>query len=297
MVGPRGTGVSRRAASVMSAPNYKKPGFAAGLRWLPAAAELLFSGFGPLAGLAALWLLVSMIAAIPLIGQLAVILITPMLTAGAIAAFAQVSAGRRPAPTMLFAAWGRPDLRLRLFILGTFGALGALLALLVVSSWLGSQVSMEQLQAAQQSPEAMAEMLQQISPGPMLLVAAGIATVVMAALYFAIPLVMFCDTGAAGALTVSLRAVLANWSAFLAFGLMVILMFMALGFVFGIVVMILGLAMGTAGQMMAQIVFILIAMLMQVLMAGCQWIAFRDVFGVPGGDADEDRRKDDQLLA
>lgn len=282
----------------MSAPNYRKPGFAAGLRWLPAAAEMLFSGFGPLAGLAALWLLVSMIALIPVIGQLAVMLITPLLTAGAIAAFAQVSAGRRPAPTILFAAWGRPNLRNRLLALGAFGILGSLLALLVVAGWLSGQVTPDQIQAAQQqSPQAMAEMLEQISFGPMLLVAAAILAVVMAAMYFAIPLVMFRDITTTGALTISLRAVVANWSAFLGFGLVVIAMVVALGLVFGVVMVTLSVALGTAAQMIAQIVFMLVAMMVQVLMAGSQWVAFADIFGPPGEDRDEPEKPDDQLLA
>lgn len=279
----------------MSAPRHARAGFSAGLRWLPTAAELLFSAFGPLAGLAALWLLVSMIAVIPVIGQLAMMLITPLLTAGAITAFAQVSSGRRPAPTMLFAAWGRPDLRKRLLALGAFGILGSLLALLVLSSWLSGQVTAEQIQAAQQTPEAMAEMLDQLSLGPMPLVAAGIMAGVMAAMYFAIPLVMFHDIGAAGALAASLRATVANWAGFLAFGLVVIAMVVALGFVFGIVMMTLGLAMGSAGQMIAQVLFMLAAMFVQLLMAGSQWVAFRAVFGSPGGD--DGQEADNQLLA
>ncbi|WP_376695778.1 BPSS1780 family membrane protein [Wenzhouxiangella sp. EGI_FJ10305] len=278
----------------MSTPGYRKPGFAAGLRWLPAAAEVFFSGFGPLAGLAALWLLVSVIAIVPLVGQLAVMLITPLLTAGAIAAFGQVAAGRRPAPTMLFAAWGRPQLRNRLFGLGAFGIVGSLLALLVVASWLAGQVTPEQIEAAQQSTQAMAEMLEQVTLGPMLLVAAGIIAVVMAAMYFAIPLVMFRDISTASALTTSLRAVFANWSAFLGFGLVVIAMVVALGMVFGLVMVTVSLALGTAGQMIAQVVFMLAAMLVQVLMAGTQWVAYSDVFGSPGGDGQE---PEDQLLA
>jgi hypothetical protein len=271
----------------MTTPSYRKPGFRAGLRWLPAAAELLFSSFGPLAGLAALWLLVSMIALIPVIGQLTIMLITPLLTAGAIAAFAQVAAGRRPAPTILFAAWGRSDLRNRLFALGAFGILGSLLALVVVSIWLGGQVAPEQIQNAQQSPEAMAALLEGVTLGPMLFVAVGILAAVMAAMYFAIPLVMFNDTGAVSALSTSLRAIVANWSAFLGFGLVVIAMVIALGFVFGVIMMTLSLAMGPAAQMITQVVFMLAAMLVQVLMAGCQWLAYTNIFGAPGRDDDQ----------
>ncbi|HSH27325.1 MAG TPA: BPSS1780 family membrane protein [Wenzhouxiangella sp.] len=279
----------------MSSPDYRKPGFGAGLRWLPAAGELLFSGFGPLAGLAALWLLVSTIAIIPLAGQLAIMLITPLLTAGAITAFAQVSSGQRPAPTMLFAAWGRPELRNRLLGLGAFGLLGSLVALLVLSAWLSGQVSPEQIQAAQQSPDAITDLLEQLSFGPVLLLPVAILAVVMAAMYFAIPLLIFRGMRITGALSTSLRAVLANWSAFLGFGLATIGLVLALGFVFAVVAMPLSLALGPAGSLIVQVLFMLTAMLIQVLMAGAQWVAFVSVFGAPGSDRNAD--DGNQLLA
>ncbi len=279
----------------MSSPDYRKSGFGAGLRWLPAAAELLFSDFGPLAGLAALWLLVSAIAIIPLAGQLAIMLITPLLTAGAITAFAQVSSGQRPAPTMLFAAWGRPELRNRLLGLGAFGLLGSLVALLILSAWLSGQVSPEQIQAAQQSPDAMTDLLEQLSFGPVLLLPVAILAVVMAAMYFAIPLLIFRGIRVTGALSTSLRAVLANWSAFLGFGLATIGLVLALGFVFAVVAMPLSLALGPAGSLIVQVLFMLTAMLIQVLMAGAQWVAFASVFGAPGSDRNAD--DGNQLLA
>jgi len=46
----------------MTPPPFRKTGFRRGLGWLPATAELLFSAIAPLAGVAALWLLISMIA-------------------------------------------------------------------------------------------------------------------------------------------------------------------------------------------------------------------------------------------
>jgi len=282
----------------MSAPSHRKVGFAAGLRWLATAAELLLAGLGPLSGLAALWLLISMLAVVPILGQLAIMLITPMLTAGAIVAVSQVSAGRRPAPGLLFAAWGRRDLRTRLLALGVFGIVGAILAMMAVSAWLANQVSIDQIQAAQQSPDAMAGLLEQVTPGPLLLVAAGIAAVVMAALYFAIPLVLFHRIGAIAALTASLRSVGANWAAFLGFGLAVIGLCIALGFLFGIVMLLLSLAMGSAGQAVAQILLMLVAMLFQVLMASCQWVAFCSVYGSPlAGREDGPGDSGGQLLA
>jgi len=280
----------------MNISGYRKTGFSRGLRWLPAAAELLFSAFTPLSGLAALWLLVSMIALIPVVGQLSIMLITPLLTAGAIAAYAEVAAGRRPAPTILFSAWSNPDTRRRLLGVGAFGILGSLVAMATLAAWLGSQVSPEQLQVAQTSPEAMAEVIRQVSPGPLLLVAAAVLAVVLSAMYFAVPLLLFSDLGVVAALTLSLRAVIGNWAAFLAFGLVLIIAVIALGIVFGVILVTLGIAIGPAGQMAGQVLVMLAAMLVQVLMAGTQWIAFTEVFGKPG-DRQREADPSDQLLA
>lgn len=279
----------------MSAPGFRRIGFVRGFRWLPAAAELLFSAFAPMAGLAALWLLVSMLAVVPLVGQVALMLMTPALTAGAIGAFAEISAGRRPSPGSLFAAFGHAATRNRLLAIGAFGLGGSVLALAIVAAWLGGQVTPEQLQAAQQSPEALARLLEQLQWGPLLLVAAAMVALVMAAMYFAIPLVIFERIGTGAALALSLRAVLANWLAFLGLGLATIGLVVAVGFVFGLLTLVLGLALGTAGQVVVQSLFMLAAMLIQVLLAGTQWVAFRDVFG--RSDEEPDRTDDDQLLA
>jgi uncharacterized membrane protein len=218
------------------------------------------------------------------IGQLTMMLITPLLTAGAIAAFAQVTAGKRPRPFVLFAGWQRPALRRQLLGIGLFGIFGSLLALLVVSGWLGSQVTPEQIQAAQQSPQDMMALFGQLSLSPLLLVAALILAAVMSAMYFAIPLVMFRDVSVANALQTSLKAVIANWAAFLGFGLVAIGLVVALGFLLSLVMFILALAMGAAAQPAGEVLFLLIAMIVQMLMAGTQWVAYADIFGAPGGD-------------
>lgn len=274
---------------------YHKAGFLRGLRWLPAAAERLFSAFAPMAGLAALWMLISLLAVVPLIGQLLLMLITPSLTAGAMAAFSEVEAGRRPAPTALVSAWRHPNLRNRLLGIGSFFLVGSLIALVLLAAWLGGQATPEQIQAAQTSPEAMAELLNAISFGPVLLLAGVAMAIVLSAMYFAIPLVAFADAPVGQALWSSLRAVLANWAAFLGLGLALIALVFGLGLVFGLLTLSLGLALGGAGQMIGQVLFMLMAMLVQVLMAGTQWVAFREIFG-----SDEERPEppeDDQLLA
>ncbi len=280
----------------MSAPNFRKVRFRSGLAWLPAAAELLFSALRPLSGLAALWLLISMLVLIPLIGQALVILITPLLTAGAILAFAELAGGGRPTPATLLAAWRRPELRNRLLGLGAFALFGSIAVLAVLAAWLGTQASPEQILAAQHSPEAMAELMTQLSAGPLLIVAAVLMTVIVAAMYFAVPLLVFAGGGPLAALGLSLRAVLSNWAAFIAFVATLILTGLALGVVLAVLSLALGLALGGIGQGIAQVLFLLVAMLFQVLMAGTQWVAMVDIFGNPRAtdDSDQDR---DQLLA
>lgn len=280
----------------MSLPTFRKVGFRSGLGWLPAAAELLFSALGPLSGLAALWLLFSMLVLVPVIGQALIILITPLLTAGVILAFAERASGGQPRPTTLLAAWQRPELRNRLLGLGAFALFGSIAVLAVLAAWLGGQASPEQILAAQHSPEAMAELMAQLSAGPLLIVAAALMAVIMAAMYFAVPLLVFSGGGPLAALGLSLRAVLANWSAFIALLVTVILTGLALGVVFTILSLSLGLALGGLGQGIAQVLFLLVAMLFQVLMAGTQWVAMVDVFGNPRATDDSDKDRN-QLLA
>src|SRR5690625_7693323 len=87
---------------------YRKVGFAAGLRWLPAAAEMMAGSIVPLTGMAALWLGVSLIGLVPLMGPVALALIEPLLTAGGLFAFAFIGAGRAATHMMLFCVTSQP---------------------------------------------------------------------------------------------------------------------------------------------------------------------------------------------
>src|SRR5690625_7601221 len=144
---------------------YRKVGFAAGLRWLPAAAEMMAGSIVPLTGMAALWLGVSLIGLVPLMGPVALALIAPLLTAGALFAFANIGAGRAAAPMMLFWAWGQPRERVRLMLLGAVAIAAFILISLIVAGWLEGQLTAEQIEAAAQSPEATAQLIEQLKPG------------------------------------------------------------------------------------------------------------------------------------
>ncbi|MFW5927386.1 MAG: hypothetical protein ACOCSR_04975, partial [Wenzhouxiangella sp.] len=172
-------------------PVIRRAGFGNGLRWLPRGAELLFSGLAPMAGIGALWLLISMLSVVPIIGQAIVALITPLLTAGVLAAYAELASGHRPAPTTLLVAWQDPARRAALLAVGLFGIVGSMLAVGVLAAWLGTQLEPGQLESAMGSPEALAATLAEVSLGGGVLLALVVITIVLAAMYFAIPLIMF----------------------------------------------------------------------------------------------------------
>ncbi len=269
--------------------------FSHGLRWLPAGAEILFRSPAPLAGVAALWLMVSLIAVVPVIGQGLLAVLTPLLTAGVLKAYADIAAGHRPLPTTLFAAWQDPQRRAALLLVGLWGICGSLIAVSILAVWLGAQLEPEQLETAMASPEALATALSETSIGGGLILAALAMTTVMATMYFAIPLVMFARTPVIPSLITSIRAVLANFTAFLGLGLAVVLFILALGLVMLLLASVLSIALGNVGVMLTQVLFLLMTMFIQMVMAGTQYVAFRQIFELPGER--DGNSEDDHLLA
>lgn len=279
-------------------PHIRPVGFAAGFRWLPGAAEVLFSGLGPMAGVASLWLLVSLIAmVIPVLGQIILVLFTPLLTAGVLAAFDTLAAGRRPHPLTLFAGWKDPVRRTGLLLIGSFSLMGSMLAALVLVGWMSGQVDPAQLEAAMASPETLAQTLSGVSIGGGLLLAALLFSLVLAALYFAIPLVMFDRWPTFRALTTSLKAVFINWAAFLGFGLAFVIFAAALGLILVLVISLISLALGQFGQFLSQVIFLLLTMFVQVLMGGTQYLAFCQIFGWSPEGAPPGPSNDEEMMA
>lgn len=261
--------------------------FGAGLGWLPASAEWMRRGFRPIFGVAVLWLAVSLIAVIPLIGQAMLAVITPLLTAGVMVAFDRIGEGKAPPAATLFASWHDPLRRGRLLMLGAFGMAGGLTAALVLVSWLSSQIGADQLEAAVRSPEAMAEALAGASLGMGLVLSASVMGLVLAALYFAIPLVMFGRAPVGAALVTSLRAVFANWLAFIGFLLATVAVVFGLMVMLLLITSVLNVALGAVGGWISQVLLLIGVMLFQVLMTGAQYLAFSQIFGWSPGLEDE----------
>lgn len=280
-------------------PAPRQVGFRAGLGWLPTAATLLAGHLGPVAGIAALWLLVSMAAvAIPLAGQVALVLFTPMLTAGVLLAFDRIRRGLTISPFVLFAGWKDPARRTGLLLVGAWSLLGSLLAAMVLAGWLGSQLTPEQLESAMANPEQLAEALAGVDIGGGLVLAIAVMSLVLASMYFAIPLILFTGRSAVPSLLDSLKTVLLNWAAFAGLVLSVVLLALGIGVMVMLLLTVFGLALGSAAAMIGQVLILLVTMLVQVLMAGAQYVAFQNVFGSAPNDGDSGAGdSDDQLVA
>lgn len=257
-----------------------------GIRWIAESGNLLGRATGPLAGVAALWLLVSMIQFVPLLGPLVLMLCMPLLTAGLLTAFHHVATDRRPGPLTLFAGWRDPRTRGPLLVLGVCMVAGLLAIMLVFTTWLGAAASADELARLSESPEALIAFIAERNPWSLLLPAGAIAALILAGLYFAVPLVMFARARPLAALAASLRACLRNWAALLVFGLVIVGLGIAAGLVAMLIAMPLMLAFGEgAGAMLAQIPVLVVALVFQLILAGAQYRAFVEIFGPPeGGD-------------
>ncbi len=280
----------------MSTPQIYKRGFRSGLSWLPAGAELLARHWRPLLGVASLWLLVSLLASlIPIIGQIGLMVLTPLLTGGLLFAFDRARSGAEVRPGLLFIAWSQPARRAAMIGLGLISLIGTFLAAMVFAGWLTSQIDPAVLEANLDNPEALAPLLRETSLGGGIILALSLFLVVAAGLFFAVPVVMFGGLSTGSALRYSYRACFNNLPALFGLLLAVVGFGLALGFLMVLVVSLLSLALGAAGQFFSQLIIVATTLFAQVVLSGTQYVAFCDVSGwTPGPGQDQ---SDSELLA
>jgi hypothetical protein len=250
-----------------------------GLGWLLGAAHWVRVGTPSLVGIGALWLIVSMLAILPVVGQVILAIITPLLTAGVLLAFDDIKAKRLPRPSILFSAWYRPKAKVVLLLLGVWTVIAAMVALTFLATWLGTQISEQELQKALESPEGLNALIDRLSIGAGLYAAIAVGIFWLMALYFAIPLVIFGEASLWVATRASLKAIVMNTPAFMAY--LLTLVVLVGGFVFalvGVVGMVSQLP-GALGLMLAQVLILVMSMLLQITLTGAQYLAFCDIFG------------------
>lgn len=282
-----------------SDPRIVRASFTDGARWLTDGANLVGRGGGALVRVAAWLIVLSLLQAVPLIGLPLMIVISPVLTGGLLGIFRRLD-GNTASPEMsafpstaLFDGFREASIRSRLLGLGGLLLLGLLASLLVLGAWLSPQMDLEALNALmadpqrmEQEPDALFALFEGVNLFGGIALAAAVLALVLGALYFAVPLVFFWRWPLFAALLWSLRAALVNWAAFLAYGLVLVGVLFLAGLLFIMLGGLLTLALGAFGQLMVQVLSVLISLFVQLLFAAAQWRAFRQVFPAGSGPGD-----------
>ena len=250
-----------------------------GIQWMAQGAGLLSVGWRPLSGVAALWLMISLIVVVPVVGQFMLAVITPLLTAGVLLAYDALARGQTPGPQWLLRAWQHPTARSVLINLGLWGILGSLIAIGFVAAWIGQQLSEAEMQALVAAPEQAIGVLRSLEVGPRLWLALLVFVAVLASLVFAIPLAIFGEERLLMALFASLKAVLVNLLPVVVYLIALAAIFTATAVVTSAVVSLLASVGGVAGAVMAQVLVLVLGMAVQMLMAAGQYVAFCQIFG------------------
>lgn len=276
-------------------PRIDKASFGDGVGWLINGGEMLAKGGGPLLRVAVVLLLVSLIQAVPLLGPLALMLVSPAITAGLLNVFRAVDRGEAVDHRTVLAGLTDSDTRGPLLVLGAVLIFGLFAAMAALMAWLSPQMDVQELARLANDPRAMNENPQQlfalfegVNVFGGLAVAAVIGALTLAALYFAVPLVFFWHWPVLAALLWSVRALLANWIAFLGFGMVLIGVLLIAGLVFGLFAGIVSLALGAFGQFVVQLLYIAMSLFVQLLIAAAQWRAFVRVFPAATGTGGSD---------
>ena len=271
-------------------PRIDKASFGDGVGWLINGGEMLARGGAPLLRVAVVVLLVSLIQAVPLIGPLALMLISPAITAGLLNVFRAVDRGEAVDHRTVLAGLTDSGTRGSLLVLGAVLLVGLFAALAALTAWLSPQMDVQELARLANDPQAMNENPQQlfalfegVNVFGGLVIAAVVGGLTLAALYFAVPLVFFWHWPVLAALLWSLRALLANWIAFLGFGLVLVGVLLVAGLVFGLFAGIVTLALGAIGQFVVQLLYIALSLFVQLLIAAAQWRSFVRVFPAATG--------------
>ena len=284
----------------MKSPYIHKATFGDGTGWLISGGELMSRGGSALLRVVLVLLAISLVQVVPLIGTLALMLISPALTAGMLNVFRAIQQRETPGVETVLAGLTDGRRRGALLMLGAFFIIGLLAALGALSAWLAPQMDMQALTELLNDPEAMndnPEQLLALFQGVNVFGGLALATVVLGlvlgGLYFAVPLVFFWNWPVLTALLWSLRALAINWLAFLGFGLVLVGVFLLAGITFAIISGILSLALGNAGVFIVQLLSMALSLFLQLLVAAAQWRSFVQVF--PAGNDGDDKPEDDTL--
>jgi uncharacterized membrane protein len=186
-----------------------------GAEWLSQGWQLFKAHWDVLIAIVILqWLLTAAAGLVPMLGNMAVSVLGPVLTAGVLLALRAVEVGEKPAVEMLFGGFTSPRFG-SLLVLGLANLLAVIVV--VVAVVLPMAVFFGAAAMGGQEPDPST-----LGLGVFVILAVfAIALFAYAALFwFAPPLVLFHDVPVMEAMKLSLRAMLANWASLTIYGLL-----------------------------------------------------------------------------
>jgi hypothetical protein len=226
---------------------------------------------------------------------LLVILCLPILTAGMLHAFYTVERGGKPTLAVLFAPFTKTKVLSTMLLLGATVMILGFLGITLIMSGQVMSIDPDVLSRLEQGD---LDALQYIDPQIMenaifaMVIGAAISGTVT---YFAVPLIFFREQPMGSAILLGLRALAQNWKPLLVIAVVLGLLAVPIGLLFGSFYLS-ALSGGAASPVLAFLI-LLLGPMFQLLLFGTQYLAFRDIFSMNAGTADDGGTKDDQLLA
>lgn len=278
---------------------------ARGTAWLMESLVMLRAQAGRLLFMAVVMQVILSLAQVPLLGIL-IVLSVPGLGAGMLEAFHVTARGGLPVLGLLFRPLLSSPQRGRFFAMGAMVFVIGVVTISILVPASGNLPDEALLLRLQQGEvDALAELDPAFVRSLLMafLVSIGISGTLS---YLSIPLIWFYRRPFFAALGEGMQALLVHWKPFLMLGLGVMAVFIPIALLTGLL-----LRLSTAGGVVAVIATGLVMMLLllfQLVLFGTQYCAARDIFGEieggdrdPGpdqrGDLDEEKPKDDQLVA
>ena len=275
-----------------------------GLAWLMQSVALIRAQPARLLFITVLLQLILGLSQVPVIGIL-VILAVPGFSAGLLDAFRRIETGQPIPASILFVPLTVRPANGRFLMLGVVMFIVAALAAMMIMGGSQAQLDPELIQRIEKGDT---EAILQLDPELIyrVVMAAMLAVAISGTLSFlAIPLIWFRGMATAGALLEGLRGLQANWKPFLVLGLG-LFAFMVPVVVLFIIMASLASSIGLISLLFA-VLLMLTGLLLQLLMMGAQYCAFKDIYGLEdagpaegGNDPEENSGNegdDDQFLA
>ncbi|GAB4167276.1 MAG: hypothetical protein Kow0020_00010 [Wenzhouxiangellaceae bacterium] len=165
----------------------------------------------------------------------------------------------------------------------------SMMALLAAQTDVGELLRlMSDPQLQEREPERVLAVLGEVNWVVPVLVPALVMLLVASAIYFAVPLVYFWHWPVLAAMLYSVKAMLVNWRPFVAYGVGMIVLAVLSSLLLVLIIALLQLGLGSRATPVVSLLFVVYSLLIQMLVAATQWVAFRQIFPPQGASREPD---------